>query len=390
MATIPLKYTFRSLWTRKLTTILTILGVTLVVFVFAAVLMLAYGVQKTLVATGSDDNALVLRKMSQAELMSQIDRDAVGIIKTLPEIAALPDGSPFTTNELYVLISLKKIGSIDPSNVTIRGVTPQSAQLRPQVKIVEGRTYTPGSSEVIVAANVAKRFQGCRIGDKLKFGGNTWTVVGTFDGGGSGFDSEIWGDVDQMMAAFGRPVFSSVTVRLRSQSDFDAFKVKVEGDRRTNYLEVKHEKAYYAEQSETMSTFIKVLGTAITIIFSLGAMIGAMITMYAAVANRTVEIGTLRALGFKRRNILLAFLIESVLISLLAAAAGLFASSFLQLFVISTINFGSFSELAFGFDLSPEIAVNTVIFALVMGFIGGFLPAFRASRLNIVNALRGE
>jgi ABC-type lipoprotein release transport system permease subunit len=386
---IPFGYTFRSLWTRRLTTLLTITGVSLVVFVFAAVFMLASGLEKTLVQTGSDGNVIVLRKAAQAELQSQIDRDAVNILKTQPEVALTPEGKPFAANELYVLINILKKGSDDMGNVTVRGVTPESFLLRPNIKITSGRMFTFGSSEIVIGSNIAKNFDGTAIGEKMKFGGNLWTIVGTFDANGTGFDSEIWGDVEQLLPAFGRPVFSSVTMRFKDPSTLDAFKTRLDGDKRLNYLEPKHEKQYYAEQSEQLSIFLKVMGFMITFIFSFGAMIGAMITMYAAVANRTVEIGTLRALGFRRRSILSAFLVESILLSLFGAAAGLFAASFLQFFVISTLNFSTFSELAFGFTLTPGTVIAVVIFAVVMGIVGGFLPAIRASRLNIVNALRG-
>ncbi|MFI5252798.1 MAG: ABC transporter permease [Bacteroidota bacterium] len=385
---IPLSYTVRSLWTRRLTTALTIGGLSLVVFVFAAVLMLANGIEKTLIDTGSDDNVMVLRKSATAELMSQIDRDAVEIIKAYPEVGVTSDGKPFAANELFVLINILKKGSNDMGNITTRGITPQSLQLRPWIKLIQGRMLTFGSSEIIIGSNIAKRFQGCEIGNRMKFAQNYWTIVGIFDGNSTGFDSEIWGDVEQMMPAFGRPVYSSVTIHLRNRSDYESIRDKVEADRRINYLEIKHEKAYYAEQSQFMSVFIRVLGTAITIIFSFGAMIGAMITMYASVANRTVEIGTLRALGFRRRNILSAFLIESIFLAIIASIIGLIGASFLQFFVISTLNFNTFAELAFGFDMSTNIILATFIFAIIMGIVGGFLPAVRAARLNIVNALR--
>jgi ABC-type lipoprotein release transport system permease subunit len=378
------------MWTRRLTTVLTVGGLSLVVFVFAAVLMLAHGIEKTLISTGSEDNVIVLRKSATAELMSQIDRETVEIIKSYPEVALTPDGKPFAANELFVIINMLKKTTNNMGNVTVRGVTKQSLMLRPWVKITEGRMLTWGSTEIMIGSNIAKHFNGCEIGSKIKFAQTYWTVVGIFDGNGTGFDSEIWGDVDQIMPAFGRPVYSSLTLHLRNLSDFESIRSKVEADRRINFVEVKHEQKYYAEQSEFMAIFIRVVGTAITIIFSFGAMIGAMITMYATVANRTVEIGTLRALGFRRRNILTAFLVESICLSLIASLIGLVAASFLQLFVISTINFGSFAELSFGFNMSGTIIGWTVVFAVIMGIVGGFLPAVRASRLNIVNALRSS
>lgn len=382
-----LTYSLRSLWTRRMTTILTISGIALVAFVFAAVLMLANGLEKALVQTGSADNAIILRKAAQAELQSQIDREAASIIVTQPEVMLTTEGKPFAATELYVLISLDKVTG-EVSNVTVRGVGKESIALRPQVKLIEGRMFTPGTREIVVGRNAEERFKGCQIGGILKFGNASWTVVGVMDANGSAFDTEIWADVEQLMPSFGRPVFSSVTVKLRSASEFETFKMRIENDRRTNFLEVKTEPGYYLEQSEMMATFIRILGILVTVIFSIGAIIGAMITMYAAVANRTVEIGTLRALGFKRRSILAAFMVESLAIALIGAVIGLGASSFLQLFVISTLNFGTFSELAFSFDMTTGVILSTVIFAMAMGFFGGLLPAARAARLRIVNALR--
>ncbi|HEY6193055.1 MAG TPA: ABC transporter permease [Bacteroidota bacterium] len=387
---VPFTYILRSLWTRRLTTILTIGGITLVTFVFAAVLMLAYGLEKTLIATGSDDNVIVIRRAAQSELQSQIDRDAARNVELQPEVALDAGGKPIATNEVFVIINLMKIAGGDMGNVTVRGITPASMPLRPQVTMTEGRMFTFGTSEIIVGSNIAQRFKGCTVGEKLKFGGGQWTIVGVFDGHGTGFSSEIWGDVEIMLPAFGRPVFSSITFRLKDREGFTSLKKTIEGDPRLNYLEVDREKDYYAKQSEFMSAFIRWLGIGITIVFGFGAVIGAVITMYAAVANRTVEIGTMRAIGFRRGSILTAFLAEGVVISLLGAAVGLFAASFLQLFVISTLNFGTFVELAFGFTLSPPVIKYTLMFALIMGIIGGFFPAVRASRLNIVNALRAS
>ncbi|HXX62624.1 MAG TPA: ABC transporter permease [Bacteroidota bacterium] len=385
---IPFSYTWRSLWTRKLTTVLTLGGIALVVFVFASVLMLSHGVEQTMVDTGSDDNAMAFRRSANSELVSQIDRDAANIIKSAPEIALGPDGKPVVSTEIVVIINLHKKGSNDMGNISVRGVSPAAMTLRPQVQIVSGQMFHFGSREVILGSNIAKQFQGTGIGSQLRFGDAYWTVVGYFDAGGTGFDSEIWGDVEQMMPAFGRPVFSSVTMHLKSSSDYDALKARIEKDPRTQYTEIKHEKVYYREQSALMSDFIKIMGLLVTIIFSIGAMIGAMITMYAAVANRTVEIGTMRAIGFRRRSILGAFLVESVILSFIGGCAGIALASLMSLVRISTVNFGTFSELAFGFTLSPQIVVSAMVFSVVMGIVGGFLPAARAARMNILEALR--
>ncbi|MEW6511680.1 MAG: ABC transporter permease [Bacteroidota bacterium] len=385
---IPVSYTWRSLWTRRLTTVLTLGGIALVVFVFAAVLMLAHGVETTLVDTGADNNVILLRRSANSELVSQIGRDAANIVKALPELAVLADGTPVASPETFVVINLRKKETGGLGNISVRGIAPAAMELRPQVKIIEGQMFRFGSREIIVGSNIARRFEGATIGSQVRFGDAQWTVVGIFEAEGSGFESEIWGDADQLMPAFGRPVYSSMTFRLKNPGDFEAVKSKIEKDPRTQYLDVKREKVYYEEQSKLMSDFIKVLGLIVTIIFSIGAIIGAMITMYAAVANRTVEVGTLRALGFRRRSVLSAFLVAAILLAGVGGLAGLAIASFMSFIRISTVNFGTFSELAFGFALSPGIVLSTFVFAFIMGIVGGFLPAVRAARLNILAALR--
>lgn len=385
---IPLKYTFRSFWARRLTTGITVFGIALVVFVFSAVLMMAYGVQKTLIATGSDENVIVVRKSSQGEISSIILQETANIVLTLPQVAKGSDGQPIASAEPVVVINLDKItGGI--SNVTVRGVSASAFTLRPQVKLTEGRMFNPGSRELIVGVSIRKRFKGADIGDMVRFAGDNWMIVGSYDAGGSGFNSEMWGDALQLQDAFNRRgAFQSVTFRLTNKEDFGAVQEAFERDNRLNQFEPKVEKKFFEEQSELMATFIRVLGIFITIIFSAGAIIGAMITMYAAVANRTVEVGTLRALGFRRRSVMAAFLTESLLLALIGGIVGLVFASGLQFFTVSTINFGSFAELEFSFALSPFIIAAALLFALFMGFIGGFLPSVQAARLNIVNALR--
>jgi len=371
---------------------MTVAGVALVVFVFSAILMLANGLQKTLVATGSDDNAIVLRKSAESETLSSITFDASDIIATQPEVALGADGKPMVTKEVLTMINLNKRGAgpSDLSNVIVRGVSQVGVTLRPQVKLVEGRMFNFGSSELIVAKQIQGRFNGVELGGSVKFAGRQWKVVGLFDAGNSGFASEMWADKDQILQAFNRQAYSDMVFRLKDKDAFNTLKAKIEADPRLNDLKVLHEKEFYAAESETLAMFIRILGLVITIIFSFGAMIGAMITMYAAVANRTVEIGTLRALGFKRRSVLTAFLIESLFLSLLGGVVGLLVASLMQFVTVSTTNFTSFSEIAFSFALSPSIIVNTLIFAALMGILGGFLPSFRASRLNIINALRSS
>ena len=385
---LPLKYILRSSISRRLTTAITVVGIALVVFVFTAVLMMANGVQKTLRATGSDDNLLVARKAAMSEIMSIMDREAAGIIVNLPQVARAADGTPVSSKEVVVIINMGKLGGEGISNVTVRGVEEAAFQLRPQVRIVEGRMFRWGAREVIAGAGITKRFVGAQIGEKIKFGGDVWTVVGLFDANGSGFDSELWGDLNQIADAFRRSSFSTVTMRMKDPDDLDSVVRAFENDNRLQYFVAKRERKFFEEQSEMMATFIRILGIFITVIFSTGSTIGAMITMYGSVANRTTEIGTLRALGFFRRSILLAFLLESLTLAFAGGLVGLGIASVLQFFTISTLNFGSFSELAFSFALSPSIVASALGFSLLMGLIGGFLPALRAARLDIIQALR--
>ena len=384
---IPLSYTLRNLAARKLTTALTAGGMALVVFVFATVLMLEEGLRKTLVETGSADNVVVTRRSAGTEVQSQIDRDQAAIVENQPEVAFGVAGTRLASKESIVLISLAKRGSEKASNVLIRGVGQKGIELRPQVQIAEGRMFRPGSTEIIAGKSVAERYTGAGIGETLRFGQREWTVVGIMDAGKTGFDSEIWGDVDQLMQAFRRPVYSSVVLKLNDPAMFPELKARLENDPRLT-VEAKRESIFYAEQSQVLANFIRYLGMILSIIFSVGAIIGAMITMYASVANRTTEIGTLRALGFRRNNILSAFLTEALMLGAAGGIAGLILASFMQFLTISTMNWQSFSELAFSFTLNVEIIAKSLGFALIMGFAGGFLPAARASRLAIVDALR--
>lgn len=384
---IPLMYSVRNMWTRKLTTVLTVAGMSLVVFVFAAVLMLAQGLRKTLVQTGSYDNVVVIRKSAESEVQSGVERLQASIIETSPEIAVDSDGKPLVAKELVVLITLPKRGTDKPSNVVIRGIGEKSMVLRPQVKLIQGRMPRPGSSEIIAGSSIARRFAGGGLGESLRFAMREWSVVGIFDAGNTGYSSEIWGDVNQLMQAFRRPAYSSILLRLRESSAFDRVKRTVENDPRLS-LEALRETRYYEKQSEIMAKFLRILGITLTLIFSTGAILGAMITMYTAVANRVSEIGTLRAIGFQRRSILFAFLAESLALGGLGGIIGLVSASFLQLFTVSTLNFQTFSELAFTFSLTSEIALAAFGFSLFMGFVGGVLPAVRAARMNIVEALR--
>ncbi|CAG2157785.1 ABC transporter permease [Cupriavidus numazuensis] len=386
---IPLSYIARNLWARRLTTALTAGGLGLVVFVFATMLMLDAGLKRTLVTTGERDNVVMIRKGAETEVQSAISRDQASIMEMHPSVAMDGNGRPMASKEAVVLISLNKRGSDTPSNVVIRGVSPKGLALRPQIRLVSGRTFRPGSSEIIVGSSVAGGFTGAQLGGRLRFAQRDWTIVGVFDAGGSGFDSEIWGDADQLMQSFRRSSYSSMVVRLTRPDAFARLRADIDVDPRLAN-EAKLEQTFYSDQSKALSTFINILGLTLTTIFSIAAMIGAMITMYASVANRVAEIGTLRALGFRRTNVLAAFLVEALLLGLVGGVAGLCCAALMQFASFSTTNFQTFADLSFRFILTPGVVVRTLLFSMAMGLIGGFLPALRAARMNIVDALRAR
>lgn len=382
------QYSYRNLWVRRFTTLLTAGGMGLVIFVFAAVLMLAAGFQKTLVSTGEKDNAVFIRRSSEAEVQSIVPREQAAIIESMPEIATAGDGSRLAAREVVILIGLGKRDSRTVANVTLRGINADSSlRVRPQVHIAAGRPIRPGTSEIMVGKSIQQRFAVSGLGQTITFGSRAWTIVGILDTGGTGFESEIWCDADVLMTTFRRTVYSSVICRLKDPSSLASIRDRALKDPRLT-VEAWRETDYYASQSELMAKFIRILGITLTLIFSLGAIIGSMVTMYASVANRTAEIGTLRALGFGRWTILLTFLMESVFLSLIGGVLGLTAASFMNRLSVSTLNWQTFAELSFRFVLTPSIIMNALLFAVVMGLVGGAFPALRAARMNIVKALR--
>ena len=388
---VPVVYNVRSLGVRRWTTGVTALGLALVVFVFTTVLMLAAGVGQTLKATGSPQNAKVIRKGSQTEVQSGVLPEHLRLLSAAPEVAIGADGKPMASPELVVLIyAVKEHGSeLDGTNVNVRGVGPEAMALHPPASL-EGRMFKPGTSEIVIGKALEGRFRGMRLGGQVHFARRDWTVVGVMDHGGSAYDSEVWGDVDQFMDAFQRrPSFSSVTLRLKDASQLTALKARVENDPMLSQLQVQSEIEYWAAQSEQFATFVRFLGIFVAVIFSFGAVLGAMITMYAQVAARTREIGTLRALGFRRRAVLVSFVAESVILSLAAGAVGMAAASLMRFASFTTMNFQTFSEVSFRFHMTGAIAAASLFFAFLMGFAGGLLPAMRAARMPIVRATRG-
>ena len=380
-------YSARNVWVRSGTTTLTMAGLALVSLVLLAVLMLGNGLDRALIESGSPDNLLLLRKGATTEIASGIYRDQAHVVSTLPGIARTTAGQPLAIPELVALISLTKTGADSPANVVVRGTKPDALLLRSHITIREGRTWQPGTAEVIVGAQIAKRFLPGGLGTSLKIGRGEWLVVGVLDAQGTAFDSEIWGDVDQLMAAYGRDSFSSLTLRVSDPTAFQQLNEAIGADTRL-LLQVKHERDYYREKSLTMATFIRFLGFTFTLIFALGAILGGTMTMYGTVASRTREIGMLRALGFPRYKILTVFLFESLLIGASAGLLAIGGGAALQFVTLSTMNWGTFSELAFRLTLTPGSAFTTLGFALGISILGGIPPAIQAAQISVTTALR--
>jgi len=386
---IPIGYSIRSLARRPLTGTLTVVGVALVVFVFAATLMLETGVRDALAKNGSPHNALVLRDGATSETTSFIGRDQFRLLTASPEVAVASDGSPMIAGELMVINNLARIDQNGTANVGIRGISPTSLAVRDTIKIVRGRLPQPGTLEVIVGAAAEGRYVGSRIGESLAFARRSWPVVGIFTGDGSAFESEIWADVQQLMDAYNRTVYSDAVLRLKEPGSLATLTGKVAADPALSSARVWREDRFFDSQSESLRRFIVMLGSFVSVIFAIAAAFGATVTMYGQVARRIVEIGTLRAIGFRRRTVLTVFLRESALLALSSALIGLLAASFLSLATFSSVNMQSFTQVVFHFHLGAGVVIDTLIFTLAVGMLGGFLPAVRAARLPIINAIRG-
>ncbi len=386
---IPVRYNIRSLAVRRATTAATALGIALVVFVLASAMMLAAGIKKTLSSSGRADNAIVLRKGSNAELGSVIEDPSVNIITAQPGVKK--DGTvPIAVGEVIVVAALEKIGAAGITNVQMRGVPDNAMKFRPEMKLIEGTMPRPGSAEVMIGTRIRGRFKGLELGQSFDLKKNRPVmVVGIFSDGGSSYESEVWVDRDTLKSAYGREgIVSSVRVRLDSPAAFDGFKGAIESDKALGF-DAMRETEYFDKQSEGTSMLVGGLGTLISVFFSIGAMIGAMITMYAAVANRQREIGTLRALGFSRSSILFSFLLESISLAMLGGIVGVIASIGMGAVKFSMMNFSSWSEIVFSFDPTPKIIITALVFAAGMGLLGGFFPAIRAARISPVTAMRG-
>lgn len=382
---IPIKYNLRSLAVRKTTSVATALGIALVVFVLASALMLSAGIKRTLSTGGHANVAIVMRQGSDNELSSGIEAANVSLVAAGPGVKR--DVPP--SGEVIVVLAMEKVGVAGVANLQARGVTPAAMALRPEVKVIEGVAPKPGAEEVMVGKRIAGRFKGVALGQTFELRKNRPVkVVGVFEADGSSSESEVWCDLDILRNAFARQGYvSSVRVVLDSPAAFDGFKAAMESDKQYGFMALR-ETDYLEKQSEGTAMFIGVLGTLISVFFAAGAMIGAMITMYAAVANRQREIGTLRALGFSRASILGCFLLESTVLALVGGAVGAGAAMLMRFVKFSMMNFSSWSEIVFTFQPTPSILVVSLVFAGTMGLLGGFFPALAAARVSAIKAMR--
>jgi putative ABC transport system permease protein len=385
---IPLSYNIRNMKLRKGLTIMTALGIALTVTTAIFIMALLAGLQRAFVTSGNPLNVLVLRKGSTSELTGPFPAENFQVLKTLPGVAKDSHGEPLVSGEITVVIVLPRRDGSGEVNVTVRGMMQDGLELRPAVKLAQGRWFTPGQREIVVSNSIHKRFQHANVGDSVEFGKGSWQVVGVFDAGGTAYESEMWGDVNQMTSDFDRQgVYSSAYLRATDAVSAEALKNRVSDDQRLK-LDSMLETEYYAKQTSS-GAVIRTIGWIVAVIMAIGSSFAAMNTMYAAVAYRSREIATLRVIGFSRPSILTSFVLESLMLSLLGAAVGIVLMLPFNGMTTGTQNQTTFSEVVFGLQMTPGVVVSAIIFAMVMGLIGGFAPAWHAARQNILNALRG-
>jgi len=385
---IPVVYNFRSVKARWTSAIVAVLGIAGTVGVFIAMLSLARGFRATLVSSGSYDNALVLRAGSTSEMTGAVPLESSKILQDAPGVARVV-GGPLITTEAVLVAPIPMVATGTDANVQVRGVSPNVLAIRNNVKIAEGRMFQPGLSEVIVGKNATKSYKNLGLGDTLSMGDTQWKVVGVFDAGGSAFDSEVWCDAHLLNGAFKRPEdsYQSVTVHLASANSFEQFKDFVTADPRLN-VDVTREIDYYSKQSTRMTQLITILGGLVAAVMAIGAIFGALNTMYSAVAERGREIATMRALGFGAAAVVFSFLIESLLISFVGGALGAAAVLPLNGLTTGAMNWQTFSHMEFAFKITPILLLSGLIFALIMGVLGGLPPAVRAAQRPVATALR--
>jgi putative ABC transport system permease protein len=385
---IPVIYNLRSVKARWSSAIVAVVGIAGTVGVFVAMLSLARGFKATLVSSGSADNAIIMRAGATSEMTGGVTIDTVKIIQDLPGIARSADG-PLVTPEVVLVAPIPLVSTGTDANVEVRGVSKNVLEIRKNIKIIQGRMFTPGLSEIVVGKNANSSYAGLTLGNTISLGSVRWNIVGIFDAGGSAFDSDIWGDAHLIGPAYNRPdvYFQSVTVHLTSPAAFQQLKDAATADPRLN-VDVTREIDYYSKQSNRLTTLITVLGGLVAAVMAIGAVFGALNTMYSAVSERGREIATMRALGFGGPSVVFSFVIEALLISFVGGLIGCLAVLPLNGLTTGAMNLQTFSHLAFAFKITPELLIKGVVFALFMGVLGGLAPAIRAASLPISHALR--
>lgn len=382
---IPVRYNIGSLWSRKIGTLMTILGIGLTVSIFVAMMALVNGLDATFVETGHDSDLVVVRQGGLNEVNSFFNRNLFQTVRFLPGVAKGTDGAPLACGEIVVVIAVtRKTG--DSSNVLVRGTSELGILMRPEAKLVRGRWLKPGLREIVVSKSLANRFQDMNVTDSLAFGRSPWQVVGVFDAGGTAYDSEIWADYNQVAQEWERSIYSSILVRAENEAAVADIIRRIADDERIK-LQAIPQKKYYADQTST-SVGVKALGYFIAVVMGIGAGFAAMNMMYGAVMSRAGEVATLRALGFRRRSILASFLLESLIVSALGGVIGCLLALPINGISTGTANFQSFSEVLFNFRITPQVLAEGIFFAVVVGVLGGYLPARRASRLKLADVMK--
>jgi putative ABC transport system permease protein len=385
---VPISYNIRNLVLRKGATIMTALGIALTVATAIFILALLAGLRDAFKTSGNPNNVLVLRKGSNSELAAGgVDRDAMQVIRDLPGIQRNAQGDPMVSGETILIVVLPRLDGTGETNVTVRFVTPMGMEIRPEMKLAQGRWFTPGQREIVVSKSVHDRFGQANIGDSIWIGKGPWKVVGIFDSAGSAHESEVWGDINQLASDFDRSSYSSVLIRAMDAVAANALKNRVTDDQRLK-LNGMLETEYYAKQTSTGGP-IKFVGFMVAFIMAVGSSFAAMNTMYAAVAYRAREIATLRVVGFSRPSILTSFVLESLMLALLGATVGILLMLPFNGMTTGTSNPVTFSEAIFSLRMTKDVVLSAAIFAIVMGLLGGLAPAWHAARQNILTALRG-
>ena len=382
---IPLRYNIGSLWVRKSGTFMAILGIGLTVSVVVTMMALAHGLEATFVETGHENNLVVIRQGSQNEVNGYFSRDLFPTVRFLPGVAKGTGGQPLAVGEIVVIIDHPRMGG-ESSNVIVRGTSDMGFLLRPEVRIVEGRRFRPGLREIIVSRSLSRRFQSMALGDTIHFGRSDWKVVGIFDAGRTAYDSEVWADYAEVCQEWNRPIYSSILLRAENASAAENIQQRIANDQRINLQAVPQQK-YYADQTAS-SVGIKALGYFIAVVLGIGASFAAMNMMYGAVMSRSREVATLRSLGFRSRSILASFLLESVILGLAGGALGCLLALPINGISAGTANFQTFNEMLFDFRITPEILLEGLLFAALVGALGGYLPARRAARVRLIDVMR--